>query len=220
MPVTPIPLASLSSPRRGRPPTAGLRESILRAAERVFTRHDYHEVLMDDVAQACGVGKGTLYRYFPSKRFLYLAVMFEGIERLRDDLQVAVGAATTPARKIERLVRCILEHFWGRRFFFALIHRNEYKPADPDFREWLRRRTEIARLVQRTVRRAQAAGHVRRIEPRIAAEMLLGMLRGVNRYRTRNDDLDDLVAAVVEVFLCGVATPAGRRVAAKADKGD
>jgi AcrR family transcriptional regulator len=200
-------------PRRGRPPMAGLRQTILHAAEVIFTRHDYHEVLMEDVAQACGVGKGTLYRYFPSKHELYLAVMFEGIERLRDELQAAVHTPATPAQKIERIVRCILGHFWDRRFFFALIHRNEHKPDDPDPREWLRRRAEIAGLLERTLEEAMAAGSVRRADPRIAAEMLLGMLRGVNRYRTPHDTLDDLVAAVVEVFLCGMATVSGRRLA-------
>lgn len=192
---------------------AGLRQSILHAAQVIFTQYDYHEVLMEDVAQACSVGKGTLYRYFPSKHELYLAVMFEGIERLRDELQAAVEAPATPAQKIERIVRCILEHFWDRRFFFALIHRNEHKPDDPDGREWLRRRAEIVALVEHTLEEAMAAGSVRRADPRIAAEMLLGMLRGVNRYRTPHDTLDALVAAVVEVFLCGMATVAGRRVA-------
>ena len=115
------------------------------AAEVIFTHHDYHEVLMEDVARACGVGKGTLYRYFPSKRDLYVAVMFEGIEHLHDELQVVIDTPATPARKIERLVRCILAHFWDRRFFFALIHRNEHKPDDPDNREWLQRRTELSR---------------------------------------------------------------------------
>src|SRR5262245_1402411 len=137
--------------------------------------------------------------------------MFEGIEQLRDDLQSAMQAPDKPARKIERLVRCILAHFWDRRFFFALIHRNEHKPDDPDGREWLRRRGEIVRLVQGTLEDAIAAGHLHPLDARIAAEMLLGMLRGVNRYRNRQDTLDDLVAAVVEVFLCGMATPTGRR---------
>ncbi|MGH3055413.1 MAG: helix-turn-helix domain-containing protein, partial [Gaiellaceae bacterium] len=69
----PISLPTIPAPRRGRPPMAGLRQSILHAAAVIFTQHDYHEVLMEDVAQTCGVGKGTLYRYFPSKHELYLA---------------------------------------------------------------------------------------------------------------------------------------------------
>lgn len=206
--------SALPTPSRGRPPTAGLRQRILDAAERVFTRRDYHEVLMDDVARDCGVAKGTLYRYFPSKRALCLAVMFDGIERLRDTVESAVEGPRPAIGKIERIVRDILEYAWERRFFLALMHRNEYKPDDPDSREWERRRAEISRLVQRVLEEAIAAGQMRGVEPRIAAEMLLGMLRGVNRYRGTNDGLDDLAAAVVDVFVRGVGNSNGHALTA------
>lgn len=202
--------AAVPHPRRGRPPIAGVRQEILHAAEVIFTRRDFHEVLMEDVALECGVGKGTLYRYFPSKRELYLAVMFEGIEELRNDLRRALGRPGAPVEKIECIVHCILSHFWDRRFFFALIHRNEHKPEDPEGREWLRRRAEIVAVVQHTLEEAIAAGHMRRMDPHIAAEMLLGMVRGVNRYRHRQDALADVVASIVEVFWQGAAAGAAR----------
>jgi hypothetical protein len=41
--------------------------------------------------------------------------------------------------------------------------------------------------------------------------MLLGMLRGVNRYRTAQDTLPGLVNAVLEVFVHGVGTEGGQR---------
>jgi AcrR family transcriptional regulator len=121
---------------RGRPATAGLRERILDAAMGIFARHEYHEVLMDDVARESGVAKGTLYRYFPSKRALYLGVMFDGIDRLHEALREAVAGIGEPVGKLARLVYTLLDHFWDRRFFFALIHRNEYRPDDLDGREW------------------------------------------------------------------------------------
>jgi len=210
----PATVAQLPAPTRGRPPTAGLRQTILQAAAEIFARHEYHEVLMEDVARACDVGKGTLYRYFPGKRELYVAVMFEGIERLRAELQTVVETPSPPVQRIERVVRCILAHFWDRQYFFALIHRNEHKPDDPDEREWLRRRTELSRVVRRAVRQAISSGHLRAVDPRIAAEMLLGMLRGANRYRTAHDRLETMVRAVVDMFVCGVGTRAGQRVAA------
>jgi AcrR family transcriptional regulator len=204
-----------SSPvRRGRPPTPGLRQRILRAAEAIFARRDYHEVQMDDVADACGVGKGTLYRYFPSKEKLFLAVMFDGIQHLRVELESAARAEELPARKIRRIVHRALAFFWDRRFFFSLIHRGEHKMAT-EAREWLRHRVALARVVEETLAAAVAAGHVRRVDTRIAAEMLLGMMRGVNRYRAESDRLEELVDGVVEVFMCGVGTPAGRRLLAR-----
>src|SRR6266704_5018412 len=96
----PLSQPAFPRPRRGRPPTPGLRDRILRAAETIFARRDYHEVQMDDVVEACGVGKGTVYRYFSSKQALYLAVMFDGIQRLRVELEAAAEAEEAPARKI------------------------------------------------------------------------------------------------------------------------
>jgi TetR/AcrR family fatty acid metabolism transcriptional regulator len=199
-----------ASVKRGRPPIPGLRESILRAAEDVFTRRDYHEVQMDDVARACGVGKGTLYRHFASKRELYFAVTFDGLGRLRDEIAAAVASSDSAACKIEQIVRRTLAFFWDRRGFFALIHRHELKP-DADVREWFTTRAGLARLVEQTMRQAIAAGDVRGVDPRIATEMLFGMMRGVNRYRTRSDAFEPLVQSVVDVFMRGVATPLGQR---------
>jgi AcrR family transcriptional regulator len=200
---------------RGRPPTPGLRDAILQAAEQVFTLREYHQVQMDDVATACGVGKGTLYRYFASKRELYFAVTFDGIGRLRDELAAAVASSESAASKIEQIVRRTLGFFWDRRGFFALIHRHELEP-DADVREWFAQRAGLTRLVEGTIHQAIAAGDVRGIDPRIATEMLFGMMRAVNRYRTKADTFEPLVHAVVDTFMSGVGTPAGQRRLARA----
>jgi len=199
--------------RRGRPPTPGLRDRILRAAETIFARRDYHEVQMDDVVEECGVGKGTLYRYFPSKQHLFFAVMFDGIQRLRTELETAVGTEEPPAQKVRRIVHRTLAFFWDRRFFFSLIHRSEHKMTG-EAREWLRYRSALSRVIRDTLEAAVAAGHLRAVDTRIATEILLGMMRGVNRYRADGDRLDDLVAAVVDVFMRGVGTRSGLRIVA------
>jgi hypothetical protein len=64
--------------------------------------------------------------------------------------------------------------------------------------------------VQHTLEGAIAAGQMRRMNARIAAEMLLGMVRGVNRYRSRHDALEDVVRAIVEVFWHGVTLEPAR----------
>jgi hypothetical protein len=78
-------------------------------------------------------------------------------------------------------------------------------------REWFAQRAGLTRLVEDTMRQAIAAGDVRRVDPRIATEMLFGMMRAANRYRTKSDTFDLLVHAVVDTFMSGVATPAGQR---------
>jgi len=54
------------------------RQLLLEAARDAFTRHGVTASL-DDVARAAGVGPGTLYRHFPTRDALVLAVIDEGL---------------------------------------------------------------------------------------------------------------------------------------------
>ena len=166
---------------------------------------------MDDVAAACGVGKGTLYRYFESKDALFTSLVLDGIEHLRAQLESAVAGPGEPVAKLERVVRASLAHLWERRFLFALLHRREHKPSRADAREWERRRARLAKVVEDAVREAADAGQVRPVDPRITAETLLALLRTMDRTRRPADSLDALATSVFDLFLCGAGTPKGQQ---------
>ena len=52
------------------------RIAIMRAAERLFHNRRFHEVTLEEVAEAAQVGKGTIYRYFADKDDLFFQVAF------------------------------------------------------------------------------------------------------------------------------------------------
>jgi AcrR family transcriptional regulator len=85
------------------PRQAAKREQIVGAASRVFAARPYHVVCMDDIAEGARVGKGTLYRYFPSKEDLYLGVVAEAFDLLIRRLErVEAGAQAGVFRKVDR----------------------------------------------------------------------------------------------------------------------
>src|SRR5579885_2759999 len=112
---------------RGRPARAGLRAEILRTAEAEFMGRDFHAVVMDDIAQRCGVGKGTLYRYFPNKQELLYAVLRDGLGSLLDELRADVGSERPPAEMLAAFVHAVLGHFAARPGLASLIDREESK---------------------------------------------------------------------------------------------
>ncbi|MEU8797581.1 TetR-like C-terminal domain-containing protein [Spirillospora sp. NPDC048819] len=71
-------------PRRGRPRDAGADEQILRAAEEELLARGYAAFAVDKVAKAAAVAKTTLYRRWPTKDHLAIAV----IARMQDEVPV------------------------------------------------------------------------------------------------------------------------------------
>lgn len=99
----------------GRPvdPELGLRrrEEILDAAARLFAEHGYSETDTQVLADELQVGKGTLYRYFPSKEQLFLAAVDRVMLKLRAQIDLAIDGLQDPLDRIERAVHAYLRFF-------------------------------------------------------------------------------------------------------------
>lgn len=72
--------------RRGRPVVDDKRRRVLDAALRVFAARGYHGTAVPEVAEAAGVGTGTLYHYFEHKQELVNEVYRDAKQRLRGAL--------------------------------------------------------------------------------------------------------------------------------------
>ncbi len=76
------------------------RERILEAASTLATKGGYEAVQMRDVAEKAEVALGTLYRYFPSKTHLLIAVMQQMTAGLVRATAKRPPAGDTPADRV------------------------------------------------------------------------------------------------------------------------
>lgn len=105
-------------PRRGRPPQAGLAErrrlQIVESACQVFAERGYERANISDIAQHAGVGQGTIYRYFETKRELLDHVVDHGFELLLDATGLdAADAAPGSADDLAQRLRTMAERLFA-----------------------------------------------------------------------------------------------------------
>ncbi len=84
------------------------RERILAAAQHCFVKYGFHAASMANIAEAAGMSAGLIYRYFPNKSSIVLAIIERQSERELEDIR-ALGASTDP---VEALMECFVE--WSR----------------------------------------------------------------------------------------------------------
>jgi len=68
-----------------------VRKRILAEARGLFFRYGFSRVTMDETAEALGMSKKTLYRYFPSKEELLEAATTDHIEECNGELKAICG---------------------------------------------------------------------------------------------------------------------------------
>ncbi len=91
------------------------RAQVLLVARELFAGDGFHHVSMDDIADRARVSKPVLYRHFPSKLDLYLAVVEEqGVELLRAVDQALVPIEQGPVRRGDgrQVVRALVRAYF------------------------------------------------------------------------------------------------------------
>ena len=87
------------------------REMILVRAAELFARGGYPGTSMNQVAEACGLSKATLYHYFRDKYELLVNIAEDHVTRLQGIVGDALAEEATPQGQMRALVRRLVEEY-------------------------------------------------------------------------------------------------------------
>jgi AcrR family transcriptional regulator len=87
------------------------RETILAQAAALFARGGYPGTSMNQVAQACGLSKATLYHYYRDKYELLVSIADGHVTRLQGTVDEALARERTPAGQMRVLIRRLVEEY-------------------------------------------------------------------------------------------------------------
>ncbi len=80
------------------------RQQILEAAATVFAARGYAQATGDEIAEAAGVSKGTLYNYFESKQELFTQLFLSSVAEDEATIDEVVSRSTSARAKLEAVI--------------------------------------------------------------------------------------------------------------------
>jgi AcrR family transcriptional regulator len=158
------PAPSPAKPRRMRADAQRKMASLLEAAMEVFAKSGV-DAPVREIAEKAGVGLGTVYRHFPQRSDLIVAVFRNQIDACADAAAV-MASKYQPGEALSRWMQRYVDFIATKRGLAAALHSGD--PAYSALPDYFDKRLRPA--LRTLLRSAAAAGVVR---PRVDADDLL-----------------------------------------------
>lgn len=184
------------------------REEILDIATQFFARQGFQRTDVQAVADSLGLGKGTIYRYFPTKERLFLASVDRGLQLLHTYVEDRVaGAGEDPLGQFVAAVMAYLAYFDTHPDLIELLiqeraeFRDRKKPTyfehrDTNIGRW---RVVFEQLIER--------GVVRDVEVDRILNVVTDLLYGTiftNYFSRPTRSLEAQASEILDIVLNGV----------------
>lgn len=102
-------------------------ETLLIKGKDLFTTYGLKKTSLDLIVDACGIAKGSFYKFFESKEELYFRIL-EREEAFRDTLFAELQSSPLPAREaLRNMLKASFAHIAGNPFLLQLHQRDEYE---------------------------------------------------------------------------------------------
>ena len=189
--------------------TTGKRESILRAATRVFARNGYFNSKVADIARQADVADGTVYLYFKSKEEILHSIFDQNMAEAIASGRVLIEKLRDPGEKLRRIAMLHLERL-GADPDLAVVFQVELRGSTKFMREFSAAGfAEYLGLLRQTIEEGQRSGVFRKdLSAKLVSKILFGALDEMATnwiISKRNYKLEPMAEIVMDVFLNGVS---------------
>ena len=195
-----------------------LRRALLQEAVRTIAEEGVERLTLREASKRLGVSRTALYRHFSDKSTLLAAVARDGFQRFRHDLFEAWSTHTGSRRGFELMGAAYVR--------FAVENPGHYQVMFGDYRHLCDKDPELEadgaaafQVLIDALTSLQAAGLVRRDEPRLLAEFIWAIVHGIAMLaingqlgpaQAAREELNSLVHFALERMHSGIKVESGR----------
>jgi AcrR family transcriptional regulator len=203
---------------RGRPKNearlAKRREEILDVAAKIFAERGFPKTDLQVVADELGIGKGTVYRYFPSKEELFLSAVDRRMQSLLESLRIEAEKFDDPIDQVAQGIRSYLVFFDRHPEFIELLMQERAEFRDRKHSTYFQYRDANDPQWKDFFRDLMRKGRVRKTRVEDVVNGLGDFLYGTiftNQFAGRKERFEIQARRVLNIVFFGILTEKERK---------
>jgi len=153
-----------------------IRSDVLQAATAVFADRGYHGASMQDIADAAGMQKASLYYHVGSKEDLLFAIHELMMDELTTRTMPVLSSSRSPADKIREVIAVAVEFIAAHREGYTVLVEDLNAVAGARWDSVVAKRELYGRMVEGVIAEAAASGEFAPTRPEIATRGIFGLL--------------------------------------------
>lgn len=182
-------------------------------ATQLFAEHGFSDAMTQELADRLGVGKGTIYRYFPSKRELFLAAADRVMRTLTAEVDASIADTEDGVERIERGVTAFLTFFAERPEYVELLIQERAHFKDRTRPTYIQHREVRGRKWSRLYAEMKAAGRLRDLDPELISDVVGNLIYGTmftNYFAGPGKPVAEQARDILEVVFRGILSDSER----------
>jgi len=156
---------------------------ILREAAKLFAAKGYDGTSVQDIAQAVGISKASLYHFFADKSEIHSTVVVLALSRLIELVKETIQSRQTAADRVEGFARAHAQYISEHKQFYFAAALGYHELADPAVKAKVQRmRDGYEEILRRIIRAGVEAGEFRDLDVRLAARAIMSCMNWMARW--------------------------------------
>lgn len=182
-------------------------QEIFSAALHLFQEKGYHGASMQDLADAVGMQKASLYYYIRSKQELLVTVCERGTGAFTQELNEIVSSDSSATEKLRRALECHLVALCEQLELFTVFLREQKFLGDLQKKKLRGEGKHHAELLAVILQQGVSSGEFRNVNITVTTLAILGMCNWLYEWYSPNGALQprDIAAMFSELVLNGLA---------------
>jgi len=183
------------------------RHEICHKVVHIFLKKGFQETTMNEIAQAAGVGKSTLYDYFKTKEEILVYFFEDQLKDMNEDARRIALQNLSADKRLRQVMEAYIENLQANKSLFLKLTQEAQRLKVESQKQIQKKRHAYQDLVRALIDEGISEGVFRKVNSFLAARLLISSMSPAIFGPRTTGTSQEMLQETLDIFFKGIENP-------------